>query len=139
MCAVDAMVGREGDGLWFGDVERGPGAEIWYAGVRLLVPGLDARLRVSAHYATGFDDLVAFFRGLASQWRGWQGERTYESLERELRLTAVHDGHVRLAVQLRQASVPGGWSVTAVVQLDPGEELARAAEDVAALLSLPER
>ena len=44
----------------------------WYTGVRLRVPGLDAGLRVSAHYATGFDDLVKFFRGLASDWRGWK-------------------------------------------------------------------
>jgi Family of unknown function (DUF6228) len=55
--------------------------------VRLRVPGLDASRRVWAHYATGFDELVAFFNGLAADWRGWQGERTYESLEHDLRLT----------------------------------------------------
>jgi hypothetical protein len=40
-------------------------------------------LRVPAHYATGFDDLVAFFRAFASDWRGWQGERTYESVDHD--------------------------------------------------------
>jgi hypothetical protein len=80
-------------------------------------------MRISAHYATGFDELAGFFRGLAASWRGWQGERVYEPLERDLRLTATHDGHVRLALQLRQSTVPDGWSVAAVMRLDPGEEM----------------
>ena len=107
--------------------------------MRLRVPGLDASLRVSAHYATGFDELVAFLNGLASDWRGWRGERTYESLEHDLRLTATHDGHIRLVVQLRETSVPDGWSATGAVQLDPGEQMTSAAQDVAALLASPER
>jgi hypothetical protein len=135
MCAVDvAMVGQEADGLRFSDVERGPAGEIWYVWASLRVVGLDASLRVSAHYATGFDELAGFFRELAADWCGWQGERAYESLERELRLTATHDGHVRLAVFLRQSSVPDRWSAAAVIRLDPGEEMTRVAGDVAALL-----
>jgi Family of unknown function (DUF6228) len=130
-----ATVGRERDSLRFGDVERGPEGEIWYVTVRLQVPDLQASLRVSAHYATGFDDLVAFFRALASDWRGWQEERTYESLDHDLRLTATHDGHVDLTAQLRKE--PDEWSVTTAFRLDPGEEMTRAAEDVAALLSQP--
>ena len=132
-----AIVGRSTDGLHFSDVERGPDGEIWYVWARLKVAGLDASWRVSAHYATGFDELTEFFHGLAARWRGWEGVRTYESLEHELRLTAVHDGHVRLAVQLRQSSLPDGWLASAVVQIDPGEEMTQAAEAVRALLSSP--
>jgi len=131
------MVGREAAGLRFSDVERGPHGEVWYAWTRLKTAGLDASLRVSAHYATSFDELVNFFNRLAADWRGWQGERAYESLEHELRLTAIHNGHVLLVVQLRQSSLPDGWSAAAVIQLDPGEELTQAANDVAALLSPP--
>ena len=89
----------------------------------------------SSHYATGFDELVRFFRGLAADWRGWPGERTYESLEHELRLVAIHDGHVRIAVQLRQSSLPDGWSASGEFRVDPGVELTRAAESVTGLLS----
>jgi Family of unknown function (DUF6228) len=118
-------------------VERSRTGEIWSVVVRLRSGGLDASLRVWA--PGGFGDLVAFFNGLAAGWRGWQGTRTYESLEHDLRLTATHDGHVQLVVQLRETMVPDGWSATAVVQLDRGEEMIRAAGDVAALLSPPER
>lgn len=134
-----AAVGREASSVRFEQVRRGPDGEIRSVVVRLRVPGLEASLRVPAHYATGFDELARFLSGLASHWRGWQGDRTYESLERDLRLTATHDGHVRLEVQLRQTSAPDGWSATGTVHLDPGEEMTRAAQDVAALLSPPER
>jgi hypothetical protein len=130
-----AMVGRETECLHFEQVERGPDGEIWYVRVRLRVPGLEASLRVSAHYAVGFNDMVAFFRELASGWRGWRGERVYESLEHDLLLTAVHDGHIRLTVQLRPASEPERWSASAVLQIDPGEEMTNAASSVAQLVA----
>ena len=99
----------------------------------LRVPGLEARSRV---YDTGFDGLAAFFGQLAADWRGWDGERVYESLEHNLRLVATHDGHVQLAVQLwQEPRWQAGWSAAAIFMLDPGEEMTRAAEDVAALLT----
>ena len=90
---------------------------------------------MSSHYATGFADLVLFFQRLAADWRGWEGERSYESLEKDPRLSATHDGHVRLVVQLAQTSTPDGWSVSGVLRLEPGEEMTRVASDVAALLA----
>jgi Family of unknown function (DUF6228) len=129
-----ARIGEAGC-LQFADVERGPGGEIEYARARLQVNGLEASMRVSSHYATGFDELVAIFRRLAAGWRGWHGEVMYESLEHDLRVIATHDGHIRLAVQLRQSAVPEGWSASAVIRLDPGEEMTRAAEAIAAVLS----
>src|ERR1019366_5894320 len=122
------------DGLCLGNVERGPDGEIWYAEACLRVPGLESRLRVSAHYALGFDDLVAFFGQLAADWRGWRGERTYESLEGDLRLAATHDGMCG-SRSSSDTSQPDGGSVTAVIRLDPGEEMSHAVEGVAALLS----
>lgn len=125
MCSVDtATVGREGGKPDVRDVERGQAGEIWYVAIRLQVPGLHASLRVPAHYATGFDDRVAFFRAFASDRRGWQGERTYESVDHDLRLTATHDGHVRLMAQL--SNDPDDWSATTVITLDPSEEMTRA-------------
>jgi hypothetical protein len=79
--------------------------------------------------------MVAFFRQLATDWRGWLGERTYESHECELRLTATHDGYVRLAVQLWQSAGRFGWSAAAVISLEPGEEMTQIADNIAALLS----
>lgn len=130
-----AAVGREASCLRFEQLQRDPHGEIRSVLVRLRMPGLNASLRVSAHYATAFDELARFLTELAADWRGWRGERTYESLEHDLQLTATHDGHIQLAVQLQETSAPDGWSAAGTVQLDPGEEMTRAALDVAALLS----
>jgi hypothetical protein len=105
----------------------------WSVEACLRVPGLEARSRL---HDTGFGDLAAFFGRLAADWRGWDGERVWESLEHDLRLAATHDGHVQLAVQLLQRPEwQAGWSAAAVISLEPGEEMTRVAEDVAALLS----
>jgi hypothetical protein len=45
----------------------------------LLTAGLEARSTVYQHYASGFDDLIAFFAGLARDWRGWDGTRAFRS------------------------------------------------------------
>lgn len=134
-CMDAACAGRAGEGLHFQNVVRGRDGAILSVEVCLRVPRLEARSRVSPNYAVGFDDLIAFFRQLAADWRGWDGERTYESIDHDLRLTATHDGYVRLAVQLWQEGGRFGWSAAAVISLEPGEETTQVAEDVAALLS----
>ena len=92
---------------------------------------------MAGHYAVTFNDLIDYLKSLAADWRGWQGERSYESLEDDLRLTSSHDGrHVRLAVTLRQSAVPDGWSASAVLSVDPGEQMSAIASDVEALLSI---
>lgn len=91
---------------------------------------LTARRVVHGVDSGGFDSLAAFFVGLADDWRGWEGERVYESLEHDLRIVAVHDGRVRLKVRLWQSSNPDGWSVETRLTVEPGEELARVADDL---------
>jgi hypothetical protein len=132
-------VGRETDGLRFSGVKRGPDGEIWHVWVHLRVAGLDATKRVLGDDHTGFDDLVDFFRGLAADWRGWPGERTYESMAHQLRLTATHNGHIRLAVELCQSDWADRdeWQAAGVFRVDPGEEMTSAAENLTALLSSP--
>ncbi|MBO4159562.1 DUF6228 family protein [Micromonospora antibiotica] len=89
-------------------------------------------------------DIVAlpvFLDSLAAGWEGWQGVRTWTSMERELCFDARHDGrgYVSLGVTLRP---PGfdpddtGWSARAVFVLEAGEEMTQVAADLSALLQL---
>jgi hypothetical protein len=66
-------------------------------------------------YSDGFGQLAGFFAELAASWRGWRGERTYESIEHDLRIVATHDGHVRLKVRLWQSTDPNGTGGRAYV------------------------
>jgi hypothetical protein len=97
-------------------------------------PGLSASI---AAYDSRYGELAIFFEELADSWRGWEGKRTFSSLEGEFDIAARHDGHVRLAVRLRRVDDPGLWTVHAEVTVDPGEDIATAARDVRALIEEP--
>lgn len=105
-----------------------------YLSVAVTGPDMSATRQVYAGWDGGFTALAAFFSGLADQWRGWEGQRVFESIEGDLRIQAAHDGHVSLRVLLWESTVPDGWRVEAAVRLDAGEALSRAAQDVAALV-----
>ncbi|MDP8971616.1 MAG: DUF6228 family protein [Actinomycetota bacterium] len=67
----------------------------------------------------GFDE---FWRELARDWRGWEGTRSWGSLEGELELSVVSDrlGHVTLEVCLSEGS-PFQWQVHGIVSLEAGQ------------------
>ncbi|WP_090943381.1 DUF6228 family protein [Nonomuraea jiangxiensis] len=95
--------------------------------------------KIDGLYANPVCTLSGFMEGLVVEWRGWNGVRTWTSLERELALDARHDGrgHVSLGVTLR---APGldlddtAWSARSVFVLEAGEELTRLAADLSYLL-----
>ncbi|WP_223856249.1 DUF6228 family protein [Streptomyces toxytricini] len=86
----------------------------------------------------GDGGLPAFLDGLAADYRGWDGERSWQTLDRDLTVSAVFrsGGHVGLtwAVQpWRQAA--GDWSASVTTWLEAGEQMASLAADVRAFLT----
>jgi hypothetical protein len=65
--------------------------------------------------------LADFFGGIAADWRGWQGERTWRSAEAELRLAVRHDktNTVLVRVELEDGAPPH-WRCEAELEVDPG-------------------
>ena len=88
---------------------------------------LGARARVGTYMSGGLAEL---FGELAADWRGWDGQKAWRSLEGELQLTATADraGHVTLLTRLREGAPPL-WSVelTLVVEAGQLEQIAREA------------
>ena len=87
-------------------------------------------------YCRDVPSLSDLFGELADDWRGWEGERVWGSLDGELGFRATHDklGTVTLAVRLRsdvyEPSVRDFlWTTTALLLLDAGrlDALAREA------------
>ena len=75
-----------------------------------------------------FDDLGVHW------WTGWEGTKTYESLERQLTISATRDvvGHVALRVSMRDGMGGANWLAEATLYLESGhlEELAHRAREV---------
>lgn len=115
-----ALIGAGREGLTLSVPSRDAGA---FAAVPVMVkvtqPGLEAELVVvlSPEYGPTVGDLADFFAGMARDWRGWKGERTFESVDQDLKITAAHDGHVRLRVAITDGRFQVGrrlarWSST---------------------------
>ena len=66
---------------------RGPGGRLLEHD--LSCGSLNASLQF---YEIRLRGLAEYFEGLAAHWRGWPGERRWESLEGDVRLLAVPDG-----------------------------------------------
>ena len=87
----------------------------------------------------GGDGIAPWAADLAESYRGWDGVRTWESLEHDLRIDAMHDGrgHVRLRFVIRgpRAYESDAWEASVVVTLDAGEGMRRLAAELDDLLS----
>ncbi|MBL6279770.1 hypothetical protein JMF97_26805 [Micromonospora fiedleri] len=105
--------------------------------VELHDQGLTARRGVDLAWPTHAQepDLVIFFEQLADDWRGWEGERSWRSLDATMRITARHDGkgHVSLGGTLRQDSYsPDGWLARVFITVEAGEQMTSLVADLRA-------
>lgn len=68
------------------------------------------------------EDLGTFFRTLAENWTGWDGERSWGSLEGEFSLTATsnHTGHITMKFTLAQPWTGFEWQVAGALELEAG-------------------
>jgi hypothetical protein len=94
--------------------------------------GWTFRARLSGPHVSGVVDvndlskaeLPTFFRELADRsWSGWEGTKTYRSLEGDLKLDATRDrlGHVLLRVELFELLGLTDWMAGGTLQLDSGQ------------------
>jgi hypothetical protein len=91
---------------------------------------LSAEARVYAGHAD--TNPAPLFAQMAANWRGWQGEIAWDSMEGELSLRSAQDktGHVTIRVALRSGPLPSNWTVNATIMAEAGqlEQLALDAE-----------
>ena len=66
--------------------------------------------------------LQRFFEDLATNWKGWKGEKQWSALEHAFSLTATHDrlGHIELAVDLRSGWDASDWRTRGTLSIDAG-------------------
>ncbi len=95
----------------------------------LTEAGLHAVVTVTDQRPSGF---IQFFAGMETQWRGWEGVISADSLEHNLSIEATRDGigHVILKIIVRSNPYEGFRVETSMV-LDAGdlERLAKSAKN----------
>jgi Family of unknown function (DUF6228) len=63
------------------------------------------------------------FAQMAANWKGWQGQYAWESLEGELCLRCTQDraGHVSIRVELRSGPTERDWVVETTIVTEAGQ------------------
>ena len=79
-----------------------------------------AETRASSYMATSLGE---YFRDIAANWSGWKGEKNWETLEGEFKLTATADstGHIRLGFSLRPPYTGYHWALCGALELEAGQ------------------
>lgn len=96
--------------------------------------GLTAIAPVTTTTGDGYG-LPSFIQELADDFRGWEGIRSWRSLEDQLRVEAAWRDGGLVTLQFHMTpSVCDMWTVTMNFTLEAGEELRRLGEDLAAFL-----
>ncbi|HYV38982.1 MAG TPA: DUF6228 family protein [Gemmataceae bacterium] len=106
--------------------------------VRIVDMNLSASTRVFAGHS-GFNSHPApFFAEMSRQWKIWEDELIWESIEHELNLGATYDrfGHIYLCVALRSGIGEWEWSIRSIVTVEAGQ-LERLARDAAVFFGEP--
>jgi len=82
----------------------------------------DVHARRRVYLYTDGPAIAALFRDIAEHWRGWDGEKDFESVEGDFSLeaTADHLGHIALRVSLRHHDPRDAWSVALPIWLEAG-------------------
>ena len=85
------------------------------------------------------DGLTSWATELAQSYCGWEGVRSWKSLEHDLGIDASRDGrgHVSLRFVVRgpRGYEPDAWEASVCVNLDAGEDMRRLAAEIAAFLA----
>jgi hypothetical protein len=120
-------VDNDGKLLVVGVIPRGlTGDDGCHFDASLISIALSASVRV---YDIQPQNWTAFFNDLAKNWKGWSGEKTMESLEEHLTVSATSDslGHISLRVKLRHI-IPGtaDWRAEGTLVVE-GSQLERLA------------
>ena len=81
---------------------------------------ISAKKKVWGHTDTRL--LIDLFESLAKDWKGWEGERQWASIEGDLRLTATCDrwGHIQIEVYFHNNDPDDDWALSAPIFVDAG-------------------
>lgn len=100
--------------------------------VEIWAPGLNARVNEVVAWA-GDSDLAPFLEELAANYQGWDGERSWQTNDRDLVVSALFrsGGYIGLTWTLCPwPKAAGGWTASVTTWLEAGEQMSSFAADV---------
>ncbi|MET8294740.1 DUF6228 family protein [Streptomyces sp. NPDC048387] len=109
--------------------------------VEAWAPGMTARANEVIAWIWD-SDLTTFLEELAADYQGWEGTRTWHTLNRDLAVSAAFrsGGYIGLTWTIRPwPSADGGWSSSVTTWLEAGEQMSSFTSDVRHFLAREQR
>ena len=102
-------------------------------GIELVSDGLTASRVVYVH-DFDLDALAGFFQDLADSWKGWDGEKSWHSIESDLLIRATSDdlGHCLLTFTLSDGPIHTWQTTVSGFAISAGEDMAAVASEMRA-------
>ncbi len=74
----------------------------------------------------------SMFDEMATEWRGWNGQKTWQDLESRVSLSALTDstGHITLTVELKGSDYDSGLKVNLMFEVAQLDEMAFATKEL---------
>ena len=128
------MIGRGTPTAALRNRNRSPGDDP-YADDRFSIELRSKGLRIEREvFMLGFEwgNLAAFFTDLADSWHGWHGEKSWESVEHDLKITASSDstGHCLMTFTVQDGPMFSWRAEVSGFRIDAGEGMAALARSV---------
>jgi hypothetical protein len=123
-----SFAAQNGQVLHVGNIERDrSGLAASYDATLTVAGGSVLTTRVEEYGCS----LPVFFRELAVSWRGFEGTKSYSSLEGQLTIDATHDGLGTVYCEVSIGQVwPPEWQLSAVLDFGGGADMERIASEV---------
>lgn len=106
--------------------------------VELIADGLHAQFDDILFSPWDRDDLVNFLDGLAADFHGWTGHRTWRTNHLALEASFGSGGHVQLNWTLLPTLISPSWQATVTTWIEAGEQMSALAADTRSFLTRPE-
>ena len=83
-------------------------------------------------FSFDWEALATFFADMSDSWRGWDGERSWNSIEHDLSITARSDdfGHCHLEFTVRDGPNYSWETRIGGFSIDGGEDMSRVARSI---------
>lgn len=111
----------KGYGITFHSQEHDKNGWLAYYSVSLVAPTMRATIQVdNAPYGTTPADI---FEQIANEWKGWEGDKTWGSLEGEFDLSATSDstGHISLVATVYSGTFPPSSKMVSEFIIESGQ------------------
>ena len=88
----------------------------------ILFSSQNVKVSTKSYLYRDAEELSTFFKSLAANWKGWEGCKTWHSIESDIHFEAIHNnlGAIILKFQIQQDQTSNPWAFKGQISIELG-------------------